>query len=64
MERFRATTNKYALMRRFGGSGASPNAKYSDTFTTATQQLTVPGTYFNFGTNPFTVELWVYPTAI
>jgi hypothetical protein len=51
-------------MRRFGGTGGSAIAKYSDTFT-ATQQLTVPGNAaFDFGTNPFTVELWIYPTTI
>ena len=26
-------------------------------------KLTIPGTYANFGTNPFTVEAWVYPTT-
>ena len=25
-------------------------------------KLTIPGTYANFGTNPFTIEAWVYPT--
>jgi hypothetical protein len=64
MQQFRATTNKYALSRRFGGSAVSPLAKYSDTFT-ASQQLTVPGnSAFNFGTSPFTTELWIYPTTI
>ena len=26
-------------------------------------KLTIPGTYANFGTNPFTVEAWVYPSS-
>jgi len=26
-------------------------------------KLTIPGTYWNFGTNPFTVEAWVYPNS-
>ena len=25
--------------------------------------MTIPGTYGNFGTNPFTVEAWVYPSS-
>jgi len=63
MKRFRATTEENALLRRFNNVSPS-TAKYSDTFT-ASQQLSVPGNAaFNFGTNPFTVELWVYPTTI
>ena len=61
------TVNGNTSTKPFGPYG---NLKYAAAdhggsvyFDGSGDKLTITGTYANFGTNPFTVEAWVYPTT-
>ena len=52
-----ATTNIGAI------TGVTPTNGNSILFNGTSAYLTVPGSAFVFGTNPFNIECWVYPTT-